>query len=66
MKKKGLGGLGEVLGRLGLAWAAKERKGQKDPLDFDHFRVHFGHILASKWDHVGCLSHRLAVCCGAS
>ena len=56
----------ELLGGLGPAWAAKEQKGQKKTLDFDHFGIHFGHILASIWDHFGCLSHRLAVCCGAS
>ena len=37
----------ELWGGLGPAWAAKEQKGQKKQLDFNHFGVHFGIIFGA-------------------
>ena len=52
---------GSFGGGLGPAWAAKEQKGQKNALDFDHFGVHFGPF----WHHFGGTLRDAVVCCGA-
>ena len=48
----------KLWGGLGPAWAAKEQKGQKNPLDFDHFGVHFGPF----WHHFGGTLRDVVVC----
>ena len=51
----------ELWGGLGPAWAAKEQKGQKTPLDFDDLGVHVGPF----WHHFGGTLRDVVVCCAA-